>query len=140
MAHYWLALCHAELGTFAEGRALGDAGLQIAEAAAHPGSLMFASWGIGQLSLRQGALPRAIPHLERAVGIAQDADFPGYFPQIATTLGAAYALAGRIADAAPLLAQAREWTIAMDSGGYPALFSFFSLIIIFSIFAGHIIF
>ena len=36
----WLAWCHAELGTFAEGRALGDEGLQIAEAVAHPGSLM----------------------------------------------------------------------------------------------------
>jgi hypothetical protein len=38
----WLAICHADLGTFAEGRALGDEGLQIAEAVAHPGSLMIA--------------------------------------------------------------------------------------------------
>src|SRR2546428_2645922 len=37
-----LAMCHAELGTFAEGRAMGDEGLQIAEAASHPASLMFA--------------------------------------------------------------------------------------------------
>ena len=39
----WLAACHAELGTFAEGRALGEEGLRIAEAVEHPGSLMFAS-------------------------------------------------------------------------------------------------
>ena len=32
-----LAWCHAELGTFAEGSALGDEGLRIAEAVAHPG-------------------------------------------------------------------------------------------------------
>jgi len=51
-----LAECHAELGTFAEGRALGDEGLQIAEAVAPPGSLMMASWGIGLLALRQGDL------------------------------------------------------------------------------------
>jgi tetratricopeptide (TPR) repeat protein len=41
-----LAVCHAELGTFPEGRALGDEGLQMAEEAVnHPGSLMMASWG-----------------------------------------------------------------------------------------------
>jgi tetratricopeptide (TPR) repeat protein len=34
-----LAACHAELGTFAEGRALGDEGLQIVEAIAPKGSL-----------------------------------------------------------------------------------------------------
>jgi len=42
--HCWarLAESHAELGTFAEGRALGDEGLRIAEAVAHPTSLMTA--------------------------------------------------------------------------------------------------
>jgi len=106
-----LAMCHAELGTFAEGRALGDEGLRIAEADTHPGSLMFASWAIGLLSLRQGDLPRALPRLERAVGLCQDADLPLYFPQMAITLGAAYTLAGRIADAVPLLTQALEQTM-----------------------------
>src|SRR5262249_26336256 len=42
-----LAWCHAELGMFAEGRSLGDEGLRIAEAVAHPGSLMFVSWEVG---------------------------------------------------------------------------------------------
>jgi hypothetical protein len=37
-----LAACHAELGMFAEGRALGDEGLRIAEAVTHPASLMLA--------------------------------------------------------------------------------------------------
>jgi hypothetical protein len=49
-----LAWCHAELGTFAEGRAFGDEGLRVAEAAAHPVSLMLASWGTG---LRRGVHP-----------------------------------------------------------------------------------
>ena len=113
----WLAWCHAELGTFAEGRALGDEGLRIAEAVAHPASLMFASWGIGLLSLRQGDLPRALPLLERAVGICQDADLPVYFPWMAAALGAAYTLGGRVADAVPLLTQAMEQTIAMETVG-----------------------
>ena len=117
----WLAWCHAELGTFAEGRALGDEGLRIAEAVAHPGSLMFAYWGIGLLSLRQGDLPRALPLLERAMGICQDADLPVYFPRMAAALGAAYTLGGRVADAVPLLTQAMEQTTATEMVGYQAL-------------------
>src|SRR5262249_59014071 len=38
----WLAVCHAELGMFAEGNTIGEEGLRIAEAVAHPGSLMYA--------------------------------------------------------------------------------------------------
>ena len=116
-----LAWCHAELGTFAEGRALGDEGLRIAEAVAHPASLMCASWGVGLLSLRQGDLPRALPLLERAMGICQDADLPVYFPMMAAALGAAYTLAGRVADAVPLLTQAMEQTIATEMVVYQAL-------------------
>ena len=98
--------CHAELGMFAEGRALGEEGLRIAEAAAHPASLMIAFWGMGLLALRQGDLPEALPRLERAVGLCQDADLPHYFARMAAPLGAAYTLAGRAVDALPLLTQA----------------------------------
>src|SRR5262249_16473724 len=67
-----LAKCYAELGMFAEGRVLGEEGLRLAEAVDNPESLMFASWGIGLLSLHQGDLSRALLLLERAVGICQD--------------------------------------------------------------------
>ncbi len=118
-----LAESHAELGTFAEGRALGDEGLRIAEAVAHPASLMMALWGIGLLALRQGDLPRALPLLERAIGICQDADLPAYFPRMATALGAAYTLGGRVADAMSLLTQAMEQTTAREMVAFPALCS-----------------
>jgi tetratricopeptide (TPR) repeat protein len=111
----WLAWCHAELGTFTEGSALAEEGLRIAEAIGHPGSRMAASWGIGLLSLRYGDLRRALPQLERAIGICQDADLPTWFPRIAAALGAAYTLGGRIADAVPLLTQAMEQAAAMES-------------------------
>jgi tetratricopeptide (TPR) repeat protein len=107
-----LTLCHAELGTFTEGRTLGNEGLRIAEAVAHPGSLMLASWGVGVLSLRQGDLPRALPLLERAIGICQDMNLPAYFPRLAAALGAAYTRVGRIADSVPLLLQAMEQSLA----------------------------
>jgi len=113
----WLVECHAELGTFAEGRTLGEEGLRIAEVVAHPASVMLASWGIGLLSLRQGDLPRALPLLERAVVLCQDADLPVWFPVVAPALGAAYTLAGRVADAVPLLTQA----IATERVAYQAL-------------------
>jgi class 3 adenylate cyclase/tetratricopeptide (TPR) repeat protein len=118
-----LAWCHAELGMFAEGRALGEEGLRIAEAADHPGSLMFAYYGIGLLSLRQGDLPRALPQLERAVSICQDVDLSGWFPRMAAALGAAYTLSGRVTDAVPLLTQALERATAMDRGNLQALCS-----------------
>jgi tetratricopeptide (TPR) repeat protein len=114
LSRCYVAWCQAELGMFAEGRTIGDEGLRIAEAVAHPGSLMYASWGSGLLSLRQGDLSRAIPLLERAVGICQEADLLSYFLWIPATLGAAYALAGRVADAMPLLTRAMEQAMAVE--------------------------
>jgi tetratricopeptide (TPR) repeat protein len=108
------AVCHAELGMFPEGSTLGEEGLQIAEAVDHPASLTVASWGIGLLFLRQGELPRALPRLERAVSICHEADLPAYFPEMAAALGAAYALAERVADAVPLLMQALAQATAMQ--------------------------
>jgi class 3 adenylate cyclase/tetratricopeptide (TPR) repeat protein len=116
-----LAWCHAELGMFDAGRALGEEGLQIAEAVVHPSSLMWAYFGIGLLCLRQGDLPRALSLLERAVGSCQETDRPAIFPAVAAALGTAYTLAGRVADAVPLLTQALERTTAMEMVVYQVL-------------------
>jgi tetratricopeptide (TPR) repeat protein len=110
-----LAACHAELGTFTEGSALGEEGLRMAEAIGHPASLTHASWGIGWLALRHGDLLRALPRLERAMGICQDADLQLLFLSVAVALGMAYTLCGRITDAVPLLTQALEQTTAMEA-------------------------
>jgi tetratricopeptide (TPR) repeat protein len=112
-----LAWCHAELGMFTEGCAPGDEGMRIAEVVDHPASRMIASWGIGLLALRQGDLPRALPLLERAMGLCHEADLPLYFPWMAAPLGAAYTLGGRGADAVPLLTQAMEQTMATATIG-----------------------
>jgi len=74
------------------------------------------------LSLRQGDLPRALPLLERAVGICQDMELPLYFSWMAAALGAAYTLAGRVVDAIPLLMQAIEQATAMGMVRYQLLF------------------
>ena len=79
---------------------------------------MFASWGLGLLCLRQGDLPRALPRLERALGLCQDTDLPIHFPRIAAALGAAYTLSGRVTDAVWLLTQALEQSTTTDAAHY----------------------
>jgi tetratricopeptide (TPR) repeat protein len=74
---------------------------------------MRAYHGLGLLALRQGDLRRALPQLERAMGICQESDLPAWFPLMAAALGAAYTLSGRIADAVPLLTQAMEQATVM---------------------------
>ena len=103
----------AECGAFTEGRAPAEEGVQIAEAADHPYSRVLAYWAVGFRALRQGDLPQAIPVLERALDLAQGAHIRLLVPQVAASLGAAYALAGRIAEALPLLEQAVEQAVAM---------------------------
>jgi tetratricopeptide (TPR) repeat protein len=117
-----LAEGHAELGTFAEGRAFGEEGLRIAEVVDHPASLMWASWGIGLLALRQGDLPGALPPLERAISICQDADLPAWFPEIAVALGVVYTMGGRITDAVRLLTPVMEQTRATERVNLQALY------------------
>jgi tetratricopeptide (TPR) repeat protein len=119
-----LAMCHAELGLFAEGRTFGEEALQIAKVVAHPGSLMRAYHGLGLLALRQGDLPRAIPLLEQAMGICQEVDLPGRLPEIAAALGAAYTLGGRLADAVPLLTHAMEQATPTTMARYEGLCQF----------------
>jgi class 3 adenylate cyclase/tetratricopeptide (TPR) repeat protein len=109
----WLVWSLAELGAFAEGIAYGEQGIRIAEAVGRPDSLINAYSGIGFLYLRKGDLPRAIPALERGFGLYQDCQIPLLFPLVASALGAAYALSGRIAEALPLLEQAVAQASAM---------------------------
>jgi tetratricopeptide (TPR) repeat protein len=55
------------------------------------------------------------------MNLCQDMDFLGYFPRMAAALGAAYTLAGRVADTVPLLIQAIEQSIAMGRAQVEAL-------------------
>jgi tetratricopeptide (TPR) repeat protein len=57
------------------------------------------------------------------VDLCQHVDLPLYFPWMAAALGATYTLAGRAADAVPLLAQALEQATAMARRDTQALCS-----------------
>jgi tetratricopeptide (TPR) repeat protein len=113
LSRSFLTCSLAECGDFAEGRAPAEEGGRIAEAADHPFSRAVASWAVGFRSLCQGDLHQAIPVLERALDLAQGAHLRLIVPQVASPLGAAYALAGRTAEALPLLEQAIEQAVAM---------------------------
>jgi len=107
-----LVVTLAECGAFAAARAPEEEGVQIAEAAQHPYSRVMARWAVGVRALRQGDLPKAIHGLEQAHALVQEVDLRLLVPMVAAPLGAAYTLAGRPADAVPLLEQAVTQAVA----------------------------
>jgi class 3 adenylate cyclase/tetratricopeptide (TPR) repeat protein len=108
-AHSILAWGLAEIGDFAEAIRCGEAGFSIAEVAGHPASLVYASLGSGMAYLRQGDVHKAIALLERVMDVWHDIGSPSHFlPVLALSLGPAYTLAGRVAEALSLLEQAVE--------------------------------
>ena len=117
----WLVACLAALGEFTEGRDCGAEAVQIAEAAGHLSSAIFAQLRLGTLALRRGDLPHAISILERAFASCQAADIALFLQGIAGRLGLAYALAGRVAEALPLFEQVVEQAGARTQGGTPLL-------------------
>src|SRR5205823_10623848 len=98
----------AELGGFAEGYSMGEEAIQLGETIEQPYSIVFALSCVGLLSRRQGALHKAISALERDLALCQTANIPHLFPQTASILGTVYVLAGRAAEAYPLLDQTLE--------------------------------
>jgi tetratricopeptide (TPR) repeat protein len=87
--------------------------VRIADAVNHPASLTLACWAAGLPHLGGGNLPRAIPPLERALRIVQEADLPIFHHWVGPSLGSAYALAGRVEEAVSLLERAVDQDIAL---------------------------
>jgi tetratricopeptide (TPR) repeat protein len=104
----YLSLCLAQVGAFAEGIAVGEAGLRIAEAVNHPASLVSAYRSVALPYLRQGNLHQALPMLERAMSLCEEADLPFLFSLMAVALGSAYVLGGCVDEAVRLLERALE--------------------------------
>jgi class 3 adenylate cyclase/tetratricopeptide (TPR) repeat protein len=110
----------AELGEFPEGSARGTEAVRIAETIEQPFSLAEAYLGLGVLYLRQGDLIQAIAILEKAFAVCQTSDILMWLPNVTSTLGYAYALSGRFAEALPLLEQ------VVEQGGSPQMSSYLS--------------
>jgi tetratricopeptide (TPR) repeat protein len=119
LSRTWLALSLAECGEFTEGIAHGEEAVRIAKAVDEPYSLLQADLGVGTLYLTQGDLPNAIRTLERDLELYHIWDLPLLFPWITSHLGYAYALAGRVGEALPLLEQAMNQATSLRSNSFP---------------------
>jgi tetratricopeptide (TPR) repeat protein len=117
----WLVRSLAELGAFLEGSAHAEEAVRIAEAIDHPNSLIHAYLATGFLSLRQRDLSKAIPVLERCLELCRVYNILFWFPETTSALGCAYAFAGRIAEALPLLEQAEQRGAALGTMGGQSL-------------------
>ena len=106
MSQTMLVSCLADLGAFDEGTTRGAEAVRMAETGDHPFSLTQAYFALGSLYIRKGDLSKAIPVLERGLEVCQIANIQTWFPTVAATLGYAFTLAERVAEALPLLQQA----------------------------------
>jgi len=102
----WLARSLAELGEFAEAMTRAEEALRIAREVDHPGSLVYAYRSLGFVFLGRGAIPQAIPPLERAVEVCRVAEVRFLFDITAAHLGYAYALSGRPPEGVTLMEEA----------------------------------
>jgi class 3 adenylate cyclase/tetratricopeptide (TPR) repeat protein len=107
VARLWLLWCLAELGQFDEGFRRADA---MTHAALEPFERLTVQLGLGLLYLRQGRRAEAIASLESVLPACRTGNLVVWFPAIASPLGYAYALGGRVADGLALLEQAVEVT------------------------------
>jgi class 3 adenylate cyclase/tetratricopeptide (TPR) repeat protein len=117
LARARLARALADQGEFEVGRARGAEGLAIAEASEQPLSLAACLWALGYLHLQQGEIASATSLLERGVRLAEQRDIPNWLNGLRPMLGYAYALAGRLDDAIPLLVEANR-RLGATRGGH----------------------
>ncbi len=105
----------AELGEFAEATGLTDEALRRADASDAPLELITASWGAGMVRVRQGSIAAALPVLERGLQVCYKFGLTALnFHGLAASLGAAYALANRTAEAIPLLRKVADQSTSMN--------------------------
>ena len=122
-----LAWCLSELGEFAEAVALGKEAVAMAGSADHPLSRAVAHAGLGVAYLRRGQADRAIAALEQGLEAVRAGDSPLWFPRLASALGSAYGLAGRLTEALSLTQAAVSQGAAMNlMGGHSLLLAYLS--------------
>jgi tetratricopeptide (TPR) repeat protein len=91
---------------------MAEEGLRIAETVHDPFSQIEACYGVSVVYRRQGDMPRAIPMLERAVGLCQEWHIPLFLPRYTAALGLTYALERRVAAGLALVEQGMEQAVA----------------------------
>jgi class 3 adenylate cyclase/tetratricopeptide (TPR) repeat protein len=95
VARTWLAIALTEYGDFAAGVIHAKRALAIAEHAEHQLSQVLGWLAIGHLLLRKGQVDGAVGALERGMELCDRWSFRIWRPRVASSLGVAYARAGR---------------------------------------------
>jgi class 3 adenylate cyclase/tetratricopeptide (TPR) repeat protein len=102
-SRYQLVLLFSDLGEFTEAAIHGNEVVRIAEVVNHPYNLCTAYLAVGYMHLRKGTIDKAIGVLERSLELCRTWSIHETIPRVATALGNAYAAAGCVGDALPLL-------------------------------------
>ena len=102
-ARAWLAMALANLGRFEESIEQGEAAIRLAESEERPHALIAAHAALGLACLEKGDHFRAAPLLERALALSRSWNIAHWTSQAAPGLAHAHVLAGRPAEAFPLL-------------------------------------
>ena len=106
-ARVWVAMSLAEQGHFAAANTRSVEAVAIADRAEAPHERVWSRFGAGRVAFVQGELERAAAFLEAILPQARS-ELSIYISRIASTLGSVRLLAGRTAEALPLLEQAAE--------------------------------
>ncbi len=114
MSRMYLTWSLAQLGKFVDAATRAEEGLRIAEHVGEPFGRITAYTVLGSLRRSKGDLGEAIPVLERAHALCQDANIVPWLAITGAELGYAYALSERLGEALPLLERSTE---RMNVGG-----------------------
>ena len=117
LCRVFLVMCFAETGEFADAVEYGKDAMRIAHEIDHSFGSVYADFGIGFAYLRKEDVGAAIAVLERGLERCRVADIPVQFPLVASALGLAYVLSGRVAEGTALLEQAVGQTASKRSSG-----------------------
>jgi tetratricopeptide (TPR) repeat protein len=102
----WLGRTLGILGAFTEGRRHGEEALRLAVLAGRGHTLIIAHGQLGRLYLTQGDLEPAIRVLNQGLTLCHASGDRSWWQNMATALGAAYTLQGRLAEGHALLEEA----------------------------------
>ena len=92
---YFLPQVCAEVGRFAQALSVGEKLMGKAEVVANPFTICGMGIALGFVYLRRGDAGQAVAYLERSMKLCRTYDIDNWFPWTASSLGLAYALAGR---------------------------------------------
>jgi DNA-binding SARP family transcriptional activator len=116
LSRCWLGWCLAEAGEFVEAMSRATEAIDLAESTERRLDLLYACRGLGFVCVRKGELTQAIVTLERGLALCQLIESRALSHFLASLLGLALALSGRLAEALPLLMQAVDQAASMGRG------------------------